>query len=89
MARAYLRLLVAALRAPGLVFRLLGAAWTFRARRWWRRPPFLPVPPARYLAWRLHTAYGDPRVLPAPAELARYLRWAARVRRRTHGGKRS
>lgn len=86
MVRAYLRLLVLALRRPLLAVRLLGAAWAFRRRRWWRRPPFLPVPPAGYLAWRLHTVYGDPQALPTPAELARYLRWAAKLRRRTRRG---
>ena len=30
-------------------------------RGWWRRPPFLPVPTARYLAFRLETAYGPRR----------------------------
>ena len=25
---------------------------------WYRRAPFLPLPPRDYVAWRLHTAYG-------------------------------
>jgi hypothetical protein len=25
---------------------------------WYRRPPFLPVPPRDYIRWRLRTAYG-------------------------------
>jgi hypothetical protein len=28
---------------------------------WYRHPPFLPVPPRDYLAWRFHTAYGNIR----------------------------
>ncbi len=28
---------------------------------WYRRPPFLPIPPRDYLQWRLHTAYGKRR----------------------------
>ena len=31
------------------------------ARDWYRRPPFLPLPPSNYLRWRLHTAYGSER----------------------------
>lgn len=30
-------------------------------RDWYRRPPFLPIPPADYLNWRLKTAYGKHR----------------------------
>ena len=29
-------------------------------RDWWRRPPFLPVPSADYVCFRLITQYGDP-----------------------------
>jgi hypothetical protein len=28
---------------------------------WYRRLPFLPLPPRPYLAWRLQTAYGQTR----------------------------
>jgi hypothetical protein len=69
-----------ALRRPRLVAPLLGAAWRFRARDWYRRPPFLPLPPPKYLAWRLHTAYGDEDHTPEAGELERYLRWAAWMR---------
>ena len=27
-------------------------------RDWYRQPPFIPVPPAAYIRWRLRTAYG-------------------------------
>jgi hypothetical protein len=30
-------------------------------RDWYRRLPFLPVPPAGYIRWRLRTAYGKHR----------------------------
>jgi len=33
--------------------------WSFRNRNWYRRFPFLPFPPKKYLQWRLETAYGD------------------------------
>jgi len=56
-------------------------AWAFRARAWYRRPPFLPVPPASYMRWRMETAYGDPGAVPSVAELERYLVWTSRMRR--------
>lgn len=75
----------AALR-PRLVAALLGAAWRFRARGWWRRPPFLPVPPREYIDWRMHTAYGDDGRLPSAEELERYVRWANRMHRTRRAG---
>jgi hypothetical protein len=30
-------------------------------RDWYRRPPFLPLPPRKYVQWRLRTAYGSHR----------------------------
>jgi hypothetical protein len=44
-------------------------------RGWWRRAPFLPVPDAGYLRFRLVTQYGDPNHEPEPADLVSYLRW--------------
>lgn len=50
-------------------------------RGWWRRRPPLPTPDARYLAFRMETAYGDPD-RPAEAEdLIEYLEWCRRRRR--------
>lgn len=74
------RMVVAALRRPGLLPAIVGAAWAFRRRGWHRRPPFLPIPPAEYVEWRMRTAYGDPGAVPPRDELRRYLRWAARMR---------
>jgi len=75
------RLAGLALRRPRLAAGLLGTAWRFRARGWYRRPPFLPLPPADYVAWRLDTAFGSPDAVPGARELERYLRWAAAMRR--------
>ena len=78
-----------ALGRPRLLLALLGAAWRFRRRGWWRHPPFLPIPPREYIDWRMHTAYGNDGRDPAPEELERYLRWANRTyrgRRRASGG---
>ena len=60
---------------------LLGAAWAFRARDWYLRPPFLPLPPKSYMRWRMETAYGDPDATPPISELERYVVWAGRMRR--------
>ena len=71
---------------PRLLAALLRAAWRFRARAWWRRPPFLPLPPREYVDWRMHTAYGDEGRLPTPGELERYARWANRMHRQRGEG---
>ena len=42
--------------------------------QWWRRPPFLPLPDAAYLRFRLETQYGH--VAPVdPNDLITYLEW--------------
>ncbi len=79
----YRKLLGLALRRPRLIPALVGTAWAFRARNWYRRPPFLPLPPADYLRWRMETAYGEPDALPPDDELARFVTWARAMRRRT------
>ena len=78
-----------ALGRPRLLAGMLRAAWRFRARGWWKRPPFLPLPPREYMEWRMHTAYGDEGRTPTVAELERYVRWANRLyRTRDEGGRR-
>ena len=77
--RAMVRLI---LRRPWLIPDLVGLAWASRARGWYRRPPFLPLPPDAYLRWRMETAYGDADSEPPLEDLARFLRWASRMRRR-------
>ena len=44
-------------------------------RRWWARRPFLPVPPADYVRFRLQTQYGgaDDRI--EPVDVLNYLSW--------------
>ncbi len=78
----YWRMVGLALRRPRLLPHVLGAAWAFRDRRWYRRPPFLPLPARSYLRWRMETAYGDPDAAPTDDEIERYLVWAADMRRR-------
>ena len=48
---------------------------------WWRRPPFLPLPDADYLRFRLETAYGGAGDQPmASQDLLAYLRWCRALR---------
>ena len=76
-----MRIATRALFRPRLFALLLATAWRFRRRDWYRRPPFLPLPPEDYMRWRLHTAYGDENHLPTADELEAYVRWAAKMNR--------
>ena len=42
---------------------------------WYRRWPFLPVPPAGYMHFRSVTQYGDAHHPPVPADVINYLQW--------------
>jgi hypothetical protein len=66
---------------PRLALDLLRTAWAFRARHWYRRFPFLPLPPRAYLRWRMHTAYGDEEAVPPPQDVIRFARWRREVMR--------
>jgi len=46
---------------------------------WWRRAPFLPVPDADYVRFRLETQYGSAQA-PDPADVVSYLRWCRTFR---------
>jgi hypothetical protein len=76
-----LRLAGRALLRPRLAADLLRAAWAFRRRGWYRRPPFLPLPDAEYLRWRMYTAYADEGAVPPADDVVRFARW----RRETMG----
>lgn len=76
--RLVLALAVRAVVSPSLARDLVRVAWRFRARRWFLRPPFLPVPAAGYTRWRMYTAYGDERAVPPVEAVVRYARWAGR-----------
>lgn len=78
----YRRMVGLALRRPRLLPHLVRAAWAFRARHWYRRLPFLPLPSRSYLRWRMETAYGDPDATPRADEIERYLVWTTDMRRR-------
>jgi len=70
-----------ALVSPRLARDLIRLAWSFRARDWWRRAPFLPLPPRDYMRWRMFTAYGDEDAVPPANDIVRFARW----RRETMG----
>ncbi|MEP7384504.1 MAG: hypothetical protein ABI910_22715 [Gemmatimonadota bacterium] len=63
------------LRRPALALDLLRVAWRFRARGWYGRFPFLPLPSRPYVRWRMMTAYGDPDIVPPAEDIIRYARW--------------
>jgi hypothetical protein len=78
--RLSLTLTARALVRPTLAVDLLRVAWRFRSRGWYRRPPFLPIPPTEYVRWRMHTAYGDSDAVPPAEDVIRYARWVGRQR---------
>lgn len=55
--------------------------WAFRARGWYRRPPFLPLPSEEYIRWRMYTAYGDEDAIPPAEDVIRFARWRREVMR--------
>lgn len=69
------RLALRGLVNPRLAVDLVRLAWSFRARAWYRRPPFLPLPPRDYLEWRMFTAYGDEHAVPPLEDVVRFARW--------------
>ena len=75
--RLSLALALRSVMRPTLAVDLVRVAWRFRAREWYRRAPFLPLPDATYLRWRMYTAYGDFDAVPSAEEVERYVRWAA------------
>ena len=77
----YVRLALRALVNPRLAVDLLRLTWSFRARDWYKRPPFLPLPPRDYMEWRMCTAYGDAHTVPPARDVVNFARW----RRETMG----
>jgi hypothetical protein len=76
-----MRLMARALVNPAVALNLLALAWAFRRRNWWRQFPGLPFPDPEYLAWRLHTAYGEERSVPPVEDVVRFARWRRRILR--------
>jgi hypothetical protein len=78
MLRLALALAARSVRHPTLAVDLVRVSWRFRNRRWYLRPPFLPVPDRDYVRWRMDTAYGSPDAIPSVEDAERYVRWATR-----------
>lgn len=76
--RLVLALMARSLRNPAVGVALLRVGWRFRARGWYRRFPFAPLPPRSYVRWRMHTAYGRDDAVPPADDVIRYARWATR-----------
>lgn len=74
--RLSLRLALRGVMNPRVGSDLLRVAWRFRSLNWYRRFPFLPLPDAMYVRWRMHTAYGSYDAVPSVNEVERYARWA-------------
>lgn len=70
-----LALIGRALVNPRVAWDLLTLAWAMRRREWYRVSPFLPLPPAEYLRWRLYTAYGEEHAVPPVRDVLRFARW--------------
>ena len=64
---------------------LLRICWVFRRRGWYRHFPFLPVPPKKYLQWRIETAYGDKAFKNLRwHDIRAYARWHRTMRLKSH-----
>jgi hypothetical protein len=75
----YVRLALRSAVNPRLAVDLIRLAWSFRARDWLRRAPFLPLPPREYMRWRMFTIYGDENAVPPVADVLRFARWRREV----------
>lgn len=76
--RLVLTLASRSIRNPVVAIALARVGWRFRRRDWFRRFPFMPVPDATYLRWRMHTAFGRDDAVPSADDVIRYARWATR-----------
>ena len=71
----WVRVGAALVRRPALWGTAVRQARRLAAPGWWRRPPFLPIPPRGYREMRAVTQYGDPRHPPLPHDVLHYMVW--------------
>ena len=77
MARGWGRVAGAVTRRPALWATAARHARRLAPSRWWRHPPFLPVPDASWLRFRSETQYGgDGRAPIEPVDVGAWLAWA-------------
>ncbi len=51
-------------------------SWRLVPRRWWMRPPFLPLPDRGWLQFRMETHYGgDGRGAAQASDVVAFLEW--------------
>lgn len=66
----------AILRRPSLWATAVAQLFSLARPRWWRRAPFLPVPDAAYLRFRMMTVYGgDGSALGPSEDVVDFLSW--------------
>jgi len=66
---------VAVARHPALWVTAVRQVLILASPGWWRRRPFLPLPDAAYLRFRLVTQYGDGAHPPEAGDVVAYLHW--------------
>lgn len=83
----WLKVLASVAVEPRLWPTALRQLFRLAPNRWWAKAPFLPLPPADYLEFRLVTQYGGgegaPRPDIEPNDVVEYLRWCRRWDRRS------
>lgn len=80
-----MRSFLAVLVRPRLWSTALRQAWRLAPPGCWRRAPFLPVPPAEYVAMRATIQYGDPKHPLETRDLLKYLSWCRAESQRVKG----
>jgi len=82
----------AVLVRPGLWFTAVRQIGRLAPSRWWAKRPFLPIPSAEYLEFRLVTQYGgghgEPLRRPEADDVVAYLQWCRDFDRGTGRGRR-
>ena len=71
---------LAVARRPSLWATAVRQVLVLAAPGWWRRRPWLPLPDAAYMRFRMVTQYGDQEHAPVPQDVVDYLRWCRSYR---------
>ena len=79
--RQWVSIVVAVIGAPHLWATSVRQIWRLARSDWWRRAPYLPIPSAGYLAFRLETQYGSKVHGSVAEDVLNYLEWCRRMGR--------